>query len=467
VHKSRFEFPDRLNNCSGHPPDLGLIADSQKTQNEETRPERDSAISGAMFHRTVIFLSILAGCLTTGVAAEQPAAPPRAISVLPVFFVPSGQASPSQDELKRLMRHLMWSQTRYRELLGQKTTFAIAEQKPRVYHAQRPLEFYRTQPERSAAQVVSELLADLNCNRYNCPFVLLVVIMNPKDDFPPGWGQPLNGGFNTGGGVSFLSSFGLDRSPYFQSTLQHELGHAFGLPHVDVYGYDMKTNASMMSYDPRHHTKGFTDSRKPGKFIPEDRRGLALNTRAFPSLHFDPEKDIPRGYSIAKIVTLGPLKIPGQPDGPLVTTHSGEEYKSKVANVVQGRITENERNGTVTFDARTMWHSAKTATGWVAVQVTFPYEVELTRIVVHSQHSGQYHIAKAVRVAVGDNGEHLRQVVEKNLDSADSEVSFPTSKGRVWQLELRADETGEVTLRGLQFFSGEDELFPPLVPYGG
>jgi hypothetical protein len=83
---------------------------------------------------------------------------------------------------------------------------------------------------------------------------------------------------------------------------------------------------------------------------------------------------------------------------------------------------------------------------------------------VHSQHSGQYDIAKAVRVAVGENGEHLRQVIETNLDFADAGVSFPATKGRVWQLELRADETGEVTLRGLQFFSGEDELFPPLVP---
>jgi hypothetical protein len=421
-----------------------------------------------MKHILVFFtaLSILATCQNVGMAAEQQASLPRAIRVLPVFFVPTGQQSPSQDQLKRLMRHLKWSQTRYRELLGHGTTFAIAEQKPRVYRSPRPLEFYRPQ-ERSAPQVVSELLTAFNYNRFNCPFILLVVMMNPKDDFPTPGGRPLNGGVNTGGGVIVLSSFTLDRSPYFQSTLQHELGHAFGLPHVDVYGYDMKTNASIMSYDPRHHTKGFTESRNPGKLIPEDRRGLALNTRAFPKFHFDPEKDIPRGYSIAKIVTLGPMTIPEQSEGPVVTTHSGEEYESKVANIVQGRIAENKRDGKVTFDARTMWHSAKTATGWVAVQITFPYEVELTRIVAHSQHSGQYHIAKAVRVAVGDNGEHLRQVIETNLASADGDVSFSTTKGRVWQLELRADETGQVTLRGLQFFSGEDELFPPLVPYRG
>jgi hypothetical protein len=446
---------------------LGESSRERKNAKEKT-PQEGILLSGrGMLHRTVVVVLLLAAFRNAELPAEQEAVPARAISVLPVFFVPTGQQAPSQDQSKRLMRHLKWSQTRYRELLGHGTTFAIAEQKPRVYRAQRPLEFYRAQPERSAGQIVSELLGDLNYNRNNCPFVLLVVLMNPKDNVPPGWGQPLNGGFNTGGGVSFLSSFGLDHSPYFQSTLQHELGHAFGLPHVDVYGYDMKTNPSMMSYDPRHHTKGFTDSAKPGKFIPEDRRGLALNTRAFPSLHFDPEKNIPPGYSIAKIVTLGRLKIPGQPDGPVVTSHSGETYGSKVANIVQGRIAENEKGEKVTFDARTMWHSAKSATGWVAVQIAFPYEVELTRIVVHSQHSGQYHIAKAVRVAVGDNGEHLRQVIETNLNSADGEVSFPATKGRVWQLELRADETGEVTLRGLQFFSGEDELFPPLVPYRG
>lgn len=351
-----------------------------------------------MFRRTIVVWSILTACRHAGMAAEQQAVPPRAISVLPVFFVPTAQPSPSQGQSKRLMRHLKWSQTRYGELLGHQTTFAIAEQKPRVYRSHRPLQFYRAQPEESAPQIVSELLADLHYNRLNCPFVLLVVMMNPKDDFPQGGGRPLNGGFNTGGGLTILSSFALDRSPYFQSTLQHELGHAFGLPHVDVYGYDMKTNASMMSYDPRHHTKGFTESRRPGKFIPEDLRGLALNTRAFPGFHFDPEKDVPRGYSIAKrIVTLGPMKIPGQPEGPVVTTRSGEEYESKIANIVQGRIAQNERNGKVAFDARTMWCSANTATGWVTAQITFPYEVELTRIVVHSQHSGQYHIARAVR----------------------------------------------------------------------
>jgi hypothetical protein len=43
------------------------------------------------------------------------------------------------------------------------------------------------------------------------------------------------------------------------------------------------------------------------------------------------------------------MKIPGQPDGPMVTTHSGEAYQSKVANIVQGRIAGNEKGEKVTF----------------------------------------------------------------------------------------------------------------------
>ena len=84
---------------------------------------------------------------------------------------------------------------------------------------------------------------------------------------------------------------------------------------VEVYGYDMKSNNSIMSYNLAHHTQGFTPSKTPGKLIAEDLRALAVNQRVFPGLRFDPAKDVPPGYSIAgRIVPIGPMKIPGQPD---------------------------------------------------------------------------------------------------------------------------------------------------------
>jgi hypothetical protein len=236
---------------------------------------------------------------------------------------------------------------------------------------------------------------------------------------------------------------------------------------VDVYGYDMESSDSIMSYNPKHLTRGFTPSKTPGKMIPEDIWGLSLNRRAFPKLKFDPKKDVPEGYSLAaQLVPLGPMTIPGQPDGVKVTTNAGEILDSKVANIVQGQIRPSEKMGAVTCDGATMWHSAITATGWVAVEVTFPYEVELTRLGVHSQHSGEYHAARAVRISVREAGRKFRSVAKADLKSVDDMVKFPKTKGRVWQFEFQAGEPGGcVVLRGLQFFAGDDELFPPLVPY--
>jgi hypothetical protein len=399
-----------------------------------------------------------------GVAPGREAIPPREVRVLPYFFVPLGEAAPTDAQSKKLMRHLEWARTRFREMLGGRDTFAVAEPKPRVYRADRPLAFYRSRDEASGPQVVSELLREVRHTRYSCPYVLLVVMMNPRDDFPTGGGRPINGGYNTGGGLVVLSSFALDRIPNFQSTLQHEIAHSFGLPHVDVYGYSMRDNDSIMSYNQRHHTRNFAPSPTPGKLIPEDLRGLALNRRAFPKLRLDPARDVPAGYALAeRVVPLGPMDIPDQPTV-RVSTGSGEDYGSKVGNIVQNEIRPNVNTGKVTFDPKTMWSSAKGKTDRVAVELTFPYEVELTRIAVHSQHSGRYHPAKAVSVSVGDGGGRYRPVASAEGISPDAVVDVPKAKGKTWRLEFRTDETRCVVIRGLRFFAGEDEVFPTLVP---
>ena len=412
----------------------------------------------------------------SGTGRGHEAISPREVKVLPVFFVPKGEPAPTVDQKKRLMQHVEWSRTRYRELLRNQVTFGVAEKEPRVYQSNRPLAFFRAQTDihaDHAAHQVSELLAELKTNRWRCPYVLLVVTMNPKDDFPVAGGRPLNGGYNTGGGIIQISSFALDHhtwglrdsGPNIQSTLQHELGHGFGLRHVDVYGYDLESNPSIMSYNKTMWTNGFKPSQTPGIMIPEDLRGLALNQRAFAKLQFDPKTDVPQGYSLAaQIVPFGPMEIPGQP-GVKVTTDSGEDFGSKVTHIVQGQILESTKTGKVTYDGSKMWASAKSKTGWVAVQVTFPFEVELTRLAVHSQHSGEYHAAHAVCVSVKDSGGRFQPVVKADLQAVDDMVNLPKTKGQEWQFEFKADETGIVTLRGLQFFSGDDELFPTLVPF--
>lgn len=98
------------------------------------------------------------------------------------------------------------------------------------------------------------------------------------------------------------------------------------------------------------------------------------------------------------------------------------------------------------------------------MEVKFPYEVEMTQIGVHSQHSGEYHAARAVRVAAQDAKEQFRQVAQSALKSADDKVTITKTKSRVWRFEFQAWNSQSVTLRGRGFFSGADELFPTLLP---
>ncbi len=360
---------------------------------------------------------------------------PKEVDVLPVFFVAKGESLPTQQQKSLLMKHLKMSQDRYRELLGD--TFRIAREMPDVYRGKRPFAFYR-EHDGGAPHFVGELMEHYGFNRFNCPYVFMILVMNPRDDFPPGGGRPCNGGYNTGCGLRQMSSFALDKVPNFQSTLEHELAHGFGLPHVDVYGYDMKTSDSIMSYNQAHHTKGLRPSATPGRFIAEEFRAASFNKRVFKEFRFDPATDGPAGESISpRIVCLPPLDIPGQPRWNIkVTTASGETFGSKVSNIVHNQIKPSKGSG-VTFDPHTMWSSAASQTGWVSFDLTFPFPVTLAKMGIHTQHSGLYHPANRAKVQVRmDDADDFRDVAESELGTVDALITLPETRGKTWRVQL-------------------------------
>jgi hypothetical protein len=232
---------------------------------------------------------------------------------------------------------------------------------------------------------------------------------------------------------------------------------------VDVYGYDMKANASIMSYNPAHHCQGFQPSSTPGALIPEDRRGLALNDRVFAKTTFNPIRDVPVGYSLSKrIVPLGPMTLPGQPDFyPQITTTGGEDVFSKVVHIVREEIKPSSGPG-ITYDAGTMWHSKPLPNGKATLEIAFQFPVTLTGIAVHSQHSGIHHEATAMRLETNDQSRTL--VVEKPLKSIDETVTFAPTEAAKWSLTLTAGASRILVIRGLQFFNGDEEICPHLVP---
>ena len=171
---------------------------------------------------------------TAGFAQVQNPVMPRRIEVMPVFFVPRGQPVPTEDQAERLLHHLRWAQKRYRELLHNEATFAQTAGKPHIYHATYELPHYQAGYKQNAACYLAEILQSLHTDRYRCPYSFAIII-SPQDRDPTGVGGVINGGLNTGGGFLYVTSHELDQSPNFQSTLQHELGHSFGLPHIYDY----------------------------------------------------------------------------------------------------------------------------------------------------------------------------------------------------------------------------------------
>jgi hypothetical protein len=138
-----------------------------------------------------------------------------------------------------------------------------------------------------------------------------------------GGGRTFNGYPGTGGGIVQLEVGSLiGDAPYpFQSTLVHELGHAFGLVHSDCYGEDLATGRSIMSYNPAHWSSGLDPSATPGELLPEEYLLLDGNALAFPAFAWDAALHNPTGRALVGVdgtcelpamdASLGPMARAG------------------------------------------------------------------------------------------------------------------------------------------------------------
>ena len=267
------------------------------------------------------------------------------VEVMGVFFVPSGMRDPTVQEKTDLSRHLSLAQSRYTEMLKGRDTFKISNLSPTVYHSPNNLTYFKYGDNEGTGRVAFEMMSYLNATRSNMHYVLLIIMIDPEERYPTGSASPINGRIGYGGGMVFMSVYELNNRidkqyASFQSTVQHEMSHAFGLPHIDVYGYDMNTSDSIMSYNPTHHWDGFIPPAKQGIFIPEDIRGLAMNKLVFSNLYFDPKIDVPAGYDLKEQITLGAMSFSTERtgyqlffDGQMVGHESDWNGNQAVANL--------------------------------------------------------------------------------------------------------------------------------------
>jgi hypothetical protein len=415
-------------------------------------------------------LMILAVSFLQSCGSDSPTSPDdleileRKIEVLPIFFVPADETQPSGELADLLMQHLQVAQDRYEVLMKQRDTFEIRSGGVLTYQALNSLDFYRSQSDSAYGHyIVAELLDYLDTDRHHCNFILLVIVVNSVDQYPAGGGMPINGGFNTGGGYVEMSSYRLANGPAFQSTLQHELGHAFGLPHSSSYGFSMDDHISIMSYNTGHWWTGLTPPANQGVLAPEDLRGLSYNRMVFGDFYFDPAQDIPDGYNMPGtiFILVTHVDLPDQPEYVVnATSSSGSTDDTLPGNAVNRSIWPQN-----TFNAETMWVSGEAGSnGLVPLEVEFPQSETIDRISIHSRHQNTLNPIEEITIEVWQNGQYL-QVSRESVDSADETFTFTSSSSSRWRFSFKAGTSQKVTIRGIQMYDGNVQLYPPLFPY--
>jgi len=239
------------------------------------------------------------------------------ISVKPIFYVFKDQwhsGLPSEEDLRLIRHYLEHARDHFKQLLGpdveafdiaeasihrgqydESSIKKIAEQSLHTpsdqskEHIQGQTQDQTRNPAQKLAPdfehaMLKEILELRGSNRYIEPSVFVFILVNPNMQlYRPHWGgggRSFNGGVNGGGGIVVLEYRRLRYG--FYSTLVHELGHAFGLTHVNCSGQSMSESESIMSYNPRHRSRGSGIAINPGLLTDTERAKLLLSPRIFP-----------------------------------------------------------------------------------------------------------------------------------------------------------------------------------------
>jgi hypothetical protein len=286
--------------------------------------------------------------------------PEKRLEILPVLFVPSDNMSITPQEIQKASKlayaHLEVAQRLYKKWLGT-DTFKIADGELIVFRSPHPHSHYvpvnkgeameawqkangpRINPDTLALREVLEWRAD---NRFTSKYIYVIIYARPPQEPPPhgqvpgmATGGAFNGAPGSGGGAAIVE---LAEHVYeapginFSGMISHELGHAFGLAHVDCYGYDQSTDHGAMSYNGALPLDAVI-------LNPEDYFVLSRNKPVFPNFKYDERIHNPQRKPLDRIEScyfyphddyLGPIRsLPQQPGVRFEIFSNGQRVSTK------------------------------------------------------------------------------------------------------------------------------------------
>ena len=361
--------------------------------------------------------------------------PAERVKVLPVVFVPTDQSALSAIGSSVVSQASCLDAKTVRRN-ARRHTFEMAKSTVTTVRGARPLD-YRGRPENGTGhgRRIAKALQSFAVRES-----LRVLPWSPTRDNYRRRRRTINGGLNSGGGVMFLSSFQLHRNKALSNHPAARLGHGFGLPHPDVYGYDLKSiHRSCRTVRPI--TNGFSRT-TPGVFIPRSTGG-SLMIASLPVPRSTPNAMFVRGTNYRRrSLPLGPMVLPGLPDFYPRSTDAGEAVPTRSA---MPSAVNQANAGLASPTMPDMWHSDK---------LTKP--ATLTIRFVRGGANGHRDSLSAQRTrpprrrhaARCVSGRRFRQVVKQKLSAVDAIVEFPAPPRR---LKLtRARKSKILVIRGIR-----------------
>lgn len=441
------------------------------------------------------------------VVPDDPLTPPPRVAVLPVFVVPSDQSLPDLEVASdNFGVHLQIARRKYASMLArdglQRASFRLASWNdsdhlaypvsaytdavaPIVVHVDETTAQVTAQAGVGSYDFMATVLDAVGCHQASCPFVFAVsAVGNP---FGGAGGRKLNHGLNNGGGMVL---FNYDDGPRgvseatttltFQSTLLHELGHAFGLPHIDAVcgaacgpNHASTTSPSVMSQSLANHITGCgypnpsgapcvypgdaAVDAMPGTLLAEDIIRLSHNDRAFAGLDWIVAVDGGvqyRGSAVQNTDIAAHQTI--------TLTDEFADYAAVLIGDKGAPMLEQHEP----LHGSRAWTASGTPYSWTTIAVQLPDVVDLRRVDVYSGHSGVEGRMRGARLR--HDGVVLDETSSQlGLDNVALEVAGGVM-GDVFEIDVQIHGSGSVTLRALRFFAERDgatvELFPASEP---